>query len=77
MISEYNREVLSWFCGNRLAVYNDNGDAWDFPIYYDQISCGYFAAVGKFHVDGPSVAKQVYRYGSSTVEQEVILTCGS
>jgi len=77
---EYNREVLSkGSCGNRLAVYNDNGDAWDFPIYYDQISCGYFKLQSaSFHVDGPkAVAKQVYRYGSSTVEQEVILTCGS
>ena len=77
---EYKREVLSGGShGNRLAVYHDEGDAWDFPVYYDQIPYEYFTLQSaKFYVDGPrAVAKQVYRYGASTVEQEVILTSGS
>ncbi|SFP68267.1 alpha-mannosidase [Caldicoprobacter faecalis] len=77
---EYNREVLSTGSfANKLAVYDDKGDAWDFPIFYDQIPCEFFTLQSaSFYIDGPkAVANQVYRYGASTIEQKVVLTLGS
>lgn len=65
--------------GNRLAVYIDEGDAWDIPIGYADRSPEYFQlkSVTAF-VDGPKAGvRQTYRYGNSTLEQEVVLTYGS
>lgn len=77
---EYNREVIpAGSFANKLAVYDDKGDAWDFPVFYDQIPCEFFTLQSaSFYVDGPkAVANQVYRYGASTLEQKVVLTLGS
>jgi alpha-mannosidase len=75
---ENQRQVLA-AAGNLLAIYVDDGDAWDIPIGYADRAPEYFrlsdvAAV----VDGPRVAiRQVYSYGNSVLEQEVALVHGS
>ena len=74
------RTVLASGCpGNRLAVYEDSGDAWDFAIGYADREPEYFQLQQvESWVDGPQASlKQLYRYGKSTLEQTVILTHGS
>ncbi|HEX2950884.1 MAG TPA: glycoside hydrolase family 38 C-terminal domain-containing protein [Armatimonadota bacterium] len=77
---ENGRQALSpGESGNRLAVYRDTGDAWDFPMDYADREPEYFllqSAVA--HVDGPyAVLKQVYTLGNSTLTQEIRLAAGS
>jgi alpha-mannosidase len=65
--------------GNRLAVYVDLGDAWDFPMDYAEQAPRYMSLVSATpRVDGPqAILEQVYRIGHSELVQEVILTAGS
>ena len=77
---ECNREVLDKEQrSNRLIVYQDHGDAWDFPIQYDEYPGDPFKLVGSAnYIDGPKVIKKnTYAYGKSTLTQEVVLTYGS
>jgi alpha-mannosidase len=75
---ENRRQVLE-LAGNRLAVYHDEGDAWDIPMGYADGTPEYFrlrkvAAV----VDGPRASiQQTYSYGNSILEQEIVLVHGS
>ena len=64
---------------NRLAVYRDLGDAWDFPMDYAEQTPRYLELVSATPViDGPrAVLKQVYRLGHSELTQEVTLKQGS
>ncbi|GKX29949.1 alpha-mannosidase [Vallitalea longa] len=74
---EYKREVIQEeMVANKLAIYDDQGDAWDFDINYDERLCDSFLLVSKEnYVDGPqAVMKQVYKYGESELIQKVILT---
>jgi alpha-mannosidase len=72
------REVLSG-PGNRLAVYEDHGDAWDFAMDYFEQTPEYFELVSaEALTDGPrAIVRQTYRYGASTLTQDVVLTAGS
>lgn len=65
--------------GNRLAVYEDEGDAWDFSINYDQRKIEYFKLEKmEKRIDGPKVIiKQEYTYCDSLLTQEIVLTLGS
>lgn len=77
---EMNREILSpEQSGNKLTVYHDPGDAWDFSIQYAQrpsLSCGLISS--EAHIDGPKgQISQVYRFGDSRIEQDIILMEGS
>jgi len=73
------REVIpAGEAANRLLVFTDHGDAWDFPMDYAQsqprrmelVSCA-------ARVDGPrAVLEQTYRLGKSTLALEVSLTAG-
>lgn len=65
--------------GNRLAVYLDDGDAWDFQMDYARRPPQYFTLrSSQARVDGPrAVLVQTYAYGKSTLVQEIILTEGS
>ena len=77
---ERMRQILSEEqAGNRLTVYHDSGDAWDFSIQYNQrpsMSCELIEM--KAAVDGPKVeVVQVYRFGASQIEQKIILMEGS
>lgn len=65
--------------GNVLAVYEDDGDAWDFRMDYDENEPERFALVSaEPYVDGPIAGVlQTYRYGSSTLVQDVRVTAGS
>ncbi len=64
---------------NRLAVYRDLGDAWDFPMHYDEQAPEYFVLQSsEVRVDGPrAMLIQVYSHGSSTLRQQVELTAHS
>ena len=77
---EQKREILDpGQAGNKLTVYHDLGDAWDFSIQYQQrpsASCELISSESS--VDGPrGQLLQSYRYGSSRIEQKIILTQGS
>ena len=77
---EYKREVIEkGKIANKLSIYIDNGDAWDFDINYDEKPCDSYQLESKeCYVDGPRViAKYVYKYGKSQLIQEVALTKGS
>ena len=75
-----NREVIpAGQTANRLAVYADFGDAWDFPMdYAEQTPRAMELVSADAHVDGPTaVLLQVYRIGHSELTQEIVLTAGS
>lgn len=74
------REVVrSGEAANRLVVYEDQGDAWDFPADYDAITPLEFELVSTdARVDGPkAIVRQMRRLGDSTLTQEIVLTSGS
>jgi alpha-mannosidase len=64
---------------NRLAVYADLGDAWDFPMDYAEQTPHFMQLVSATpRLDGPrAVVEQVYRIGHSELRQEIVLTAGS
>jgi len=64
---------------NRLAVYQDLGDAWDFPMDYAEQPPRYMELISSEpRVDGPrAILKQTYRLGHSELKQEIVLTAGS
>jgi alpha-mannosidase len=77
---ECGREALSAGCpANRLAVYEDFGDAWDFAMDYDERAPDHFTSQSvEAFIDGPrAVVRRVYRFGDSTLTQDVVLTAGS
>ncbi|MGE5582023.1 MAG: alpha-mannosidase [Bacillota bacterium] len=65
--------------GNRLAVYEDDGDAWDIPPgYADRIPDFFRLKEAIYGTDGPrAFIKQTYVFQNSYLEQELILTDGS
>jgi alpha-mannosidase len=71
-------EVLS-ATANILAVYDDKGDAWDFPFDYDEKVPRRFALVSvSARIDGPQARiEQRYQFGASSLTQTIILTLGS
>ncbi|HUX77562.1 MAG TPA: glycoside hydrolase family 38 C-terminal domain-containing protein [Anaerolineae bacterium] len=64
---------------NRLAVYRDPGDAWDFCLDYAEQALRTLELVSAAaRVDGPrAVLRQVYRLAHSELTQEIALTAGS
>ncbi|MEK0314702.1 alpha-mannosidase [Cohnella sp. 56] len=70
------REVLAaGGRGNALAVYFDDGDAWDFPRdYRDMPVAGLSLERAAYRVEAHrAVAELVYRFGESTLQQTVSL----
>lgn len=65
--------------GNRLTIYHDTGDAWDFSIQYHQRPiqfCNLISA--KASLDGPEAEViQIYQFQSSRIEQRIVLKEGS
>jgi alpha-mannosidase len=77
---EHRREVLAaGALANRLALYHDEGDAWDFAIDYDERPPRYFKLTETTaHIDGPqAVVEQQYQFGQSTLRQQIVLLEGS
>jgi alpha-mannosidase len=75
-----HREVLaSRSKANRLALFQDNGDAWDFPHDYRQRGLGFMQlASATAGVDGPSAfVDQEYRRGHSILKMRVSVIGGS
>ncbi len=74
------REALSSdAAGNRLAVYADPGDAWDFAMDYDARPPEHFGLESvEAAVVGPQAkATRTYRYGNSRLKQTAVLTVDS
>ncbi len=77
---EYRREILnSGRPANRLAVYEDNGDAWDIPINYEEKPPSGFTLISKkAGIDGPlAIMRQEYRFADSRLIQEITVRAGS
>lgn len=77
---EHQRDVLaSGAQANKLAVYLDDGDAWDFSIAYAERAPEYFVlARTAACTDGPQrIVEQDYTFGQSTLKQRIVLTAGS
>src|SRR5439155_7716068 len=77
---EHDREVLApGGAGNVLAVYRDEGDAWDIPMdYRNRPAQRPVLHSIEIVEDGPRAAlRQVYRFGKSEIAQEVVLFAGS
>jgi alpha-mannosidase len=73
------REVLrDGEAGNELRVYDDKGDAWDFPMDYRISKAERFKLVSsKAFVDGPrAVLRQEYKFNKSSLRQDIILEAG-
>ncbi len=65
--------------GNKLAIYRDSGDAWDFPADYREgdIDC-FILCESVISLNGPDLVNhQVYRYRESVLTQDVVLTANS
>ena len=76
----HQREVLPpGASANTLDVYEDGGNAWDFAFDYRVQTPQRFTLVSaEASIDGPrAVLHQSYRYGDSTLSQQIILTLGS
>ncbi|MDX1359039.1 MAG: glycoside hydrolase family 38 C-terminal domain-containing protein, partial [Clostridia bacterium] len=75
-----NREVIKDLeAANKLAVYADEGDAWDFPHDYREHGKLKLEFTGSsYEQDGPE-AKRINRYsiGESKITQEIVLTADS
>ena len=74
------REVISpGQRANRLAVYTDLGDAWDFPMDYAESTPRHMELVSVLpDVDGPrALVEHVYLLGYSELVQQVSLEAGS
>lgn len=74
------REIIATGArGNRLAVYRDTGDAWDFPMDYADSQPRHMQLVAaRAWVDGPkAVLVQEYALGHSQLTQEISLLAGS
>jgi alpha-mannosidase len=74
-----NRELLpAGAAANRLAVYPDYGDAWDFQLDYASFEPHFMALdSSQAWIDGPqAVVQQVYRMGYSELTQEIRLRAG-
>ncbi len=84
IVSVYDKEagreaIAAGQRANRLAVYRDLGDAWDFSLDYRAQTPQYMQLVAsKPRVEGPrAILKQTYRFGHSELVQEVALEAGS
>lgn len=77
---ELKKEMIqAGMAGNKLTVYYDEGDAWDFSIQYKNRIAGQFELEKAIPIlDGPKAELiQTYSYGNSKLEQSIILMQGS
>ncbi len=77
---EHGREVLApGAAGNVLAIYRDEGDAWDIPMdYRDRAPERLVLEAVEIVEDGPRAALcHRYRFGDSVLRQEVVVFAGS
>lgn len=75
-----DREIIpAGQAANRLAVYSDLGDAWDFPMDYAEQAPRFMQLnQSTARIEGPqAIVEQRYTLGHSTLVQTIILTAGS
>jgi len=73
---ENQREVLiSGQRGNRIVIYNDSGDAWDFSAEYREGKAAQFTLLeSSITRNGPELINhQVFKYEESVLKQDVVL----
>jgi alpha-mannosidase len=73
------KEIVSGGVANRLSVYSDPGDAWDFSISYDTrpSDCFLLEEVNAW-IEGPhAIVCRKYHYKDSHLTQKVRVTAGS
>jgi alpha-mannosidase len=65
--------------GNILAVYRDDGDAWDIPTRYRDSPPEKFAleSTEAFEQGPRAVLRHIYRFGRSLLQQDIVLFSGS
>lgn len=71
-----SREIVkNGFSANTLAVYRDEGDAWDFPHdYKDYVNIMPVLVNFEYYNSGPdAIRKNIYRYKNSIIEQEIVV----
>jgi len=77
---EHRREAIAADeTANRLLVFDDRGDAWDYAWDYEYRMVGRFVLTGAdVSTDGPrAMITQHYAFGASKLDQKIILTSGS
>ncbi len=77
---EIGREVIAeGQRANRLAVYHDTGDAWDFSLDYASQTPEYMKLISaEPRIDGPqAILMQAYQFGHSELIEDIVLTAGS
>jgi alpha-mannosidase len=77
---EHRREVVpGGEAINRLRLYEDHGDAWDFAYDYRERLLGSFLLQSsRWMLDGPRVVREhTFQYGKSRLTQRIVLTAGS
>ncbi len=77
---ENNRQVIAdGVVANRLAIYEDDGDAWDFALNYAEKPVDSFKLqITEAFVNGlEAIVKHVYTFGQSKLIQQVVLREGS
>lgn len=63
--------------GNRIFIYNDNGDAWDYSDEFRQGKEIPVLVSSSFSVDGPAVCNfQEYTYKNSVIKQNIVIMTG-
>ena len=74
------QEILSTAgMGNRVSIYEDDGDAWDFSLNYREKKPDLFALMSsESEIDGPKVSiTHFYEYKKSKMKQQIVLSQGS
>lgn len=71
--------VKTGLCANTLAIYQDDGDAWDFPYDYGNYTSQFPKLLSyEYYIDGPeSIRKNVFSYKNSVIEQHIVLGINS
>ena len=77
---ELHKEILPLEgVGNRISIYEDDGDAWDFSLNYREKKPDFFVLISsETEIDGPEASiTHFYKYQKSEMKQQIILTQGS
>lgn len=77
---EANRELIRpGGVANQLAIFDDQGDAWDFPVDYDAVpQLIPVQHSAEWIQDGPkTIFRRVLYFGQTTIHQDIVLTQGS
>ncbi|MEK5418546.1 alpha-mannosidase [Paenibacillus sp. FSL L8-0708] len=77
--SQQREVIYPKAAANVFTVYEDTGDAWDFPHDYRETVAGTMKLMNSiFRIDGPqAIMEQHYQYGESFLVQKIVLAADS